>query len=69
MKTKFQMLKRVALASAVGAAAASAHAAGPTIDITPVTDALTAGTVAIAAIGAAMLGFFAIKKVWRMVRP
>lgn len=69
MKTKLQVLKRIALASVIGAAAASANAAAPTIDITPVTDAITAGGVAIAAIGAAMLGFYAIKKMWRMVRP
>lgn len=69
MKSKLQLLKRISLASVIGAAAASAHAAAPTIDITPVTDAITAGGVAIAAIGAAMLGFFAIKKMWRMVRP
>ena len=68
MKTKLQLLKRIALASVIGAAAASAQAA-TTIDITPVTDAITAGGVAIAAIGAAMLGFYAIKKMWRMVRP
>lgn len=69
MKTKLQVLKRVALASAIGVVAASAHAAGPTFDITPVTEAITAAITAIAAIGAAMLGFYAIKKAWSMIRP
>jgi len=69
MKTKLQNLKRVAFASAAGAVAASAHAAGPTFDITPVTDAIGSATTAIAAIGAVMLGFYAIKKAWSMIRP
>lgn len=62
-------IKRITAGASVAVFAMSANAAAPTFDITPVTDALTAGTIAIAAIGAAMLGFYAIKKVWRMVRP
>lgn len=68
MKTKLQNLSRLALAAVVGASAASAQAA-VTFDTTSVTDTLTAGGVAAGVIGAAMLAFYAIKKVWAMIRP
>lgn len=64
----FKKIVKIGSGAFVGLYGASAFAA-MSIDITPVTDALTAGTVAIGAIGAAVLGFYAIKKVWSLVRP
>lgn len=68
MKNKLQNLSRIFLAAVVGVSAASAQAA-VTFDTKAVTDAITAGGVAAGVIGAAMLAFYAIKKVWTMIRP
>ncbi len=64
---KYMNLKRFASTALLSAAALPAFAAGATIDVTPVTDNIGSGVVAIAAIGGSVLGFMALRKVWRLV--
>lgn len=64
---KFMNLKRFASTALLSTAALPAFAAGATIDITAVTENIAAGVIAIGGIGAAVLGFMALRKVWRLV--
>lgn len=64
---KYLNLKRFASTALLSAAALPALAAGPTIDTTPVTENIGSGLIALAAIGGAVLGFMALRKVWRLV--
>lgn len=62
-------LKQKSYALAVGAAVAvSSVSASAAIDITPVTAKLAEGETAVAAIGAAVLTVWAIRKVYSMIR-